>query len=476
MILNSFPFVLFIIPVFFLYWLVDQKHKWIVLLLSSYVFYAFSSLKYLILLLITTAVSYFLAKLIHDAPKENKSKLLAFGIAVCLIPLFTFKYLDFSIDIVNSLFRKDYHFYNLLLPLGISFYTFEAISFLVDTAKGYGYTLNGHFGHYATYLAFFPTVTSGPIERYNRISEQFEQDKQFNYDEATYGLKLIAYGLFKKIVIADGIAKYITPVFNTVNVVYGFALIVIVVLYPFQIYADFSGYSDMARGIAKLFGIDLSINFDSPYLSTSFKEFWSKWHISLSTWLKDYIYIPLGGNRKGRFRKYLNLIMTFLVSGLWHGANITFVLWGLIHGLLQVLEDVFSIKSVKKQFSIKWFIRFFFFFVLVTLTWIPFRANNVHDLTHIININNILYGISEGFIKYVNTGLDLFLFGKKIIILLLFVLFSYFVDYFVSKGTNVLQLTNRLHPLLRWTIYVVFTLVIIYFSEKGTAEFIYIAF
>lgn len=331
MLFNSLSFAVFLPIVFGLYWGIPQKYRWIVLFVSSCYFYMSWNVKYIVLIMFTTCVSYISALLIKKY--ESKKKLLmCVTLIACLGTLFFFKYFNFIIESFSEVFcffAIPLHPITLkfMLPVGISFYTFQTLSYVIDVYRG-ELEAEPHFGKYATFITFFPQLVAGPIERAKNLLPQICGEHKFDYVQATYGLKLMAWGFFKKLVIADNLAVSVDLIYNDIYAYSGFALIVATVFFAFQIYCDFSGYSDIAIGVAKLFGINLMSNFQSPYFSSTIKEFWSRWHISLSTWFRDYVYIPLGGNRKGRCRKYINLIITFMVSGIWHGANWTFVLWG----------------------------------------------------------------------------------------------------------------------------------------------------
>ena len=324
-------------------------------MLASYFFYMCSGPKYGLLIFSVTLVSYLSGLVIEKCSKKaQKLSALVVTVLVCMGILFFFKYFNFFSGIANSIMqllgiRQDPFVLNVVLPVGISFYTFQTMSYVIDVYRGVT-KAEHHFGKYAAFVSFFPQLVAGPIERSNNLLPQINNDHVFDYEKAMHGVKLMLWGYYKKLVIADVLSEYVQKVFNDPHSFSGFALIIASVFFSLQIYCDFSGYSDIALGTAKLFGIDLMINFRSPYFSKSIKEFWSRWHISLSTWFRDYVYIPLGGNRVGKIRHYMNLMITFLVSGLWHGANWTFIVWGGIHGLIQVLETaILGKKEIKNN-------------------------------------------------------------------------------------------------------------------------------
>lgn len=387
MLFNSWQYAVFLPVVLALYWALPQKRRWVLLLVASYIFYMSWSAKLMALILTTTATSYAAALLISRAKTQSRKKLwLTLGVGISLAMLFVFKYLNFAVGLCASVlsFLHIPAFVpslNLLLPVGISFYTFQTLSYVIDVYRG-ALPAEKHFGIYALYVSFFPQLVAGPIERAVNLLPQFHVEHKPNADEWAHGLRLIAWGLFKKVAIADFIGVYVDAAYNDINACGPMAYVVATALFAVQIYCDFSGYSDVAIGSAKLLGFKLMENFNAPYFARSIKEFWRRWHISLSTWFSDYVYIPLGGSRVSVSRHLANLVITFLLSGLWHGAKLTFVLWGLCHGLLLCL-DVFLLpkreKWLKNAPRLKAFIETAVTLVLVVLLWIPFRANSLSD-------------------------------------------------------------------------------------------------
>lgn len=340
---NSLQFAIFLPIVFAMYWLLPHKYRWMFLLGASYYFYMSWNVKYVFLILLTTGVTYLAALLIESTESRNRRKVyLTLAAVICFGVLVIFKYLNFLLKSVNdltSLLAIPLHpvTMKLMLPVGISFYTFQTISYVLDVYYG-KVKAERNFGIYATFISFFPQLVAGPIERTDHLLPQIREEHTFSYEEGIDGLRIMLWGFFKKILIADVAAAYVDQVYADVTGYQGFDLLVVIFLFTIQIYCDFSGYSDIAQGTAKLFGIQLMQNFRSPYLSSSIQEFWRRWHISLSQWFRDYVYIPLGGSRCSTLRKYRNVMITFLLSGLWHGADWSFVLWGGLHGLLQILE------------------------------------------------------------------------------------------------------------------------------------------
>ena len=385
---NSLAYAIFLPIVFLSYWLLPHKYRWLLLLISSYFFYMSWNPKYVILILLTTVVSYCAALLLDKQDnKTTRKEILIITLFVCLGVLFFFKYFNFALVSVTAFFELfSIHLHpvtlNLLLPVGISFYTFQTLSYVIDVYKG-KVKPEKHFGIFATFISFFPQLVAGPIERTNNLLPQITSEKEFNYDLAMQGARQMLWGFFKKIAVADVVAVYVDAAYGNLLQCTGLDLLFAIFFFTVQIYCDFSGYSDIAIGTAKLYGINLMANFESPYFATSVKEFWSRWHISLSTWFRDYVYIPLGGSRRSKIRNYINVMITFLISGLWHGANWTFVLWGGIHGLAQVIEKMFGLD--KKDLGrvgnvVSWFV----VFVFCNLAWVFFRADSFSTALYVI--------------------------------------------------------------------------------------------
>ena len=343
MLFNSFEYAIFLIIIFMIYWLSPKKFRCTVLMVSSFVFYGFWSIKYFLLFFSEIFTTYLIGVILSSRKiKQKKFRqqiFLFLGIGISVSVLILFKYYDFLVSILNSILQsyknaKTFGLLNLILPVGISFYTFQCIGYMVDVYRG-KVKVEKNFIQYAAFISFFPQLVAGPIERAEYLLPQIKTRHIFSYSQAVYGLKLMAWGYFKKIIIADTLAITVDKMWADMRSFAGLPLIIGAFFFSIQIYCDFSGYSDIARGSAKLLGIELSENFKSPYLSQSVKEFWGRWHISLSSWLRDYVYIPLGGNRKGDIRYIRNIMVTFFISGLWHGADWTFLAWG--GGYLEVL-------------------------------------------------------------------------------------------------------------------------------------------
>lgn len=481
MLFNSFSFAVFLPVVFIVYWLLPHNTRWIFILAASYYFYMSWNAKYVFLILFTTVISYVAAILLEKTKSKRNKKWILVGTAVaCLGVLFFFKYFNFvsqSAAAVLRLFTIQMNpvLLDVLLPVGISFYTFQTLSYVIDVYRG-GVEAEHHFGYYATFISFFPQLVAGPIERTNNLLPQIKMEHKFDYDQATYGLKLMAWGYFKKIVIADTLSQFVSKVYDSPQGFSGFALILATVFFTLQIYCDFSGYSDIAIGTAKLLGINLMTNFMSPYFSQSIKEFWSRWHISLSTWFRDYVYIPLGGNRVGKIGHAVNILITFLVSGLWHGANWTFVIWGGIHGLGQVVENAIVPKNVIKETSkgIVWVIRVVLVFAFASFAWIFFVSNSLGDAAYVIS--HMFAGITSP-ISYLHDGFADVGMGKEALLkesIMILILAIY--DY-VSLSGDVIDKISKKKTVIRWLIYICLGLMVVFLSQKGVAaEFVYFQF
>jgi D-alanyl-lipoteichoic acid acyltransferase DltB (MBOAT superfamily) len=347
---------------------------------------------------------------------------------------------------------------------------------VIDVYRG-NVAAEHHFGYYAAFISFFPQLVAGPIERTSNLLPQIKEKQKFDYAQATYGLKLMAWGYFKKIVVADTLSRYVSTVYDAPQQFKGFALVIATLFFSIQIYCDFSGYSDIAIGTAKLLGINLMTNFKSPYFSQSIKEFWSRWHISLSTWFRDYVYIPLGGNRVGKVRHAFNLIVTFLLSGIWHGANITFVVWGLLHGFAQVLENVFIPKKYEKNKigGVLGWLRIAIVFAFCTFAWIFFVSNSCSDAVYVIT--HAFAGISNP-AQYIRKGINVLHLGlhkKEFLVAGLLILTVGAYD-FASLKIDVIEWIGKRNIIVRWICYVILLYAIILLSQIGDSTFIYFQF
>jgi len=362
-----------------------------ILLGASYLFLGLSDWLFCLLLLLLTLVTYFCAIGIE---KKNQPKLfMLIGVICPLVMLGVFKYANFFLSSFEKVFGKeDLVTLNLILPLGISFFTFSAISYVVDVYRK-KHSASNDFVKVALYISFFPKLIAGPIMRASEFLPQLDEDRTVSFKNIEVGLQIFIFGLFKKVVLADHLAVFVNEVFATPVAFSSQTVVLAAVSYSLQIYFDFSGYTDMAIGIAKSLGYDLCKNFNLPYISRNVTEFWKRWHISLSSWLQDYLYIPLGGNRKGEIRTYLNLLLTMILGGLWHGANWTFILWGGMHGLGLCIHKVFmkwrKDKIYKPSLLIK-IMSILFTFIFVTICWVFFRAPDIQTAFTITGVRQLI--------------------------------------------------------------------------------------
>lgn len=479
MLFNSFAYIFFLPVVFVLYWLLPHKYRWFLLLAASCYFYMSWNPKYIFLILGVTAISYCSALALEKSGSKGKKIILLFTAVACLGTLFLFKYFNFFLEnLCRSLelfsIRLNPVTLRLILPVGISFYTFQALSYVIDVYRG-DIRAERHFGYYAAFITFFPQLVAGPIERTSHLLPQIKSPKSFEEPKAMDGLKMILWGYFKKMVVADTLALYVDKIYGGLESYNGLTLAIAAFFFVLQIYCDFSGYSSIAIGTSKLMGIDLTTNFASPYFSTSIKEFWRRWHISLSSWFRDYVYIPLGGSRCHAWKRNRNLFLTFLLSGFWHGADWTFLVWGGLHGIAQILENTFhkpieKIKQHKAGLFISWLVVFAFW----NFTMIFFRASNIGDalyvLTHMLNgISSPMEYIHNG---YYFLGIDKFQF--LYLIFLIFILSASDYSFYKKCSFDLLHTKSKA---VEWGLYIALGVIVVLFSQKGVAaEFVYFQF
>jgi D-alanyl-lipoteichoic acid acyltransferase DltB (MBOAT superfamily) len=416
---NSWEFLLFYPVVALLYFVLPKRAKWIMLLIASYFFYMCYQAELVFLILGTTLISWLASNVIEKSEKKSVRKLwLTVTLVVCLGVLFFYKYFNFLSGSVTGLIAlfggtPDPVTLNLILPVGVSFYTFQTLSYVIDVYRG-DIKTERNFFFYALFVSFFPQLVAGPIERPGNLIPQLAEPKKWNSENAIKGAKHMIVGFVKKVAVADILSLYVNSIYNDVGNATGLGVIIATVLFAVQIYCDFSGYTDIAIGCARIMGIRLMKNFDHPYTATTIKGFWARWHISLSTWFKDYLYFPLGGSRCAKWRHLMNLMIVFLVSGLWHGAAWTYVIWGAIHGLYQIIGQL-TIKSRNKLITaiglketsplVVWGRRVGVF-VLVCFSWLFFRANSMADA--ITLIRTLFTGWGTGISQSLNLmGLDL---------------------------------------------------------------------
>jgi alginate O-acetyltransferase complex protein AlgI len=485
MLFNSLNFIAFYTVVLFLFYILSPKYRWLLLLAASYYFYACWKIEYAAILLSTTLITYITA---FPIQKGSKKKLYLFlSIVLNLGHLFYFKYLSFFLNNGNAALQKFNLIYNspsfkILIPVGISFYIFKAISYSIDVYRGVTKP-EKHFGIFALYVSFFPELFAGPIDRASRLLPQFKGTKKLNFELFKNGMMLMLWGYYKKVVIADRLAPIVDRVFDNPLYYNGFTFTIATLLFAIQIYCDFSGYTDIASGVSRTMGIDLSDNFNRPYSSESIIEFWKRWHISLSYWLRDYVYIPLGGNRVSKFRWYWNLFITFLICGFWHGAQLTFIIWGCIHGIYAIIshstkairQKIIAIIHIYKFPLVHKFFRISITFLYVCFAWIFFRAHTISDAFQIIRSLpsgwDTLLHVQKLYDFVHSIGLDIY--ELLIISISIFILFTvHTIEVHIS--------TERMFegkPLaVRWILYYVIIFYIVIFGKLNQNIFIYFQF
>ena len=484
MLFNSIEFALFLPIVFLIYWAIGYAHIYDILklrlqnafvVLASYVFYGWWNWRFLLLIAFTSFCSWGSGLLIakSSTPKAAKAWTAA-NIVLNLAILAVFKYYDFFVREFGQLFgiSTDSLLLKIILPVGISFYTFQALSYSIDVYRKKIEPTRDIVAFFA-YVAFFPQLVAGPIERATNLLPQFQTNRKFNYDQAVDGMRQILWGLFKKIVVADNCATYVDQVWSTYDTQTGSTLLLAAILFTFQIYGDFSGYSDIAIGTAKLFGFKLMRNFNNPYFSRDIAEFWRRWHISLTTWFRDYVYIPLGGSRVGKWKIVRNTFVIFLLSGFWHGANWTFIAWGAYHALL-FLPLILLGKNRKYTNQVAegrllptWreTLQMLVTFCLVVFGWIIFRAPGMPSCLHYFQgiCNSSLFS----FPWLINKK-----FGFTIVFSLSIMLV---IEWFQRNKEHGLDIGN-LHPIMRYCIIIAIFELIIFFLPATPSQFIYFQF
>ena len=405
MLFNSFRFLIFFPAAVCSYYILPSKIRHLWLLFLSYFFYMCWNAKYALLLLTSTVITYLSGRLLdrvgRSSRPESAKRLLGKGIVAGsflsnLGILFYFKYINFALELLSQLMgllhiQLNVPVFDIILPVGISFYTFQALSYTMDVYRGEIYAERNFF-RYALFVSFFPQLVAGPIERSKNLLRQLAVPQPFDFEKARDGFLLMLWGYFLKVVIADRIALFVDRVYMDYQTFGGCFIVVATMLFAVQIYCDFAGYSTIAMGAAKILGIQLMENFDAPYLSLTVADFWRRWHISLTSWFKDYLYIPLGGSRKGKMRKYLNKLIVFLVSGLWHGADLSFVIWGGLNGLYQIIGEALQpvrdravrLLHLKRDSIGHKAAKGLMTFILVDFAWIFFRADGYREAFSVI--------------------------------------------------------------------------------------------
>lgn len=489
MMFNSLKFLIFFPIVTLVYFLIPQRVKYLWLLAASYYFYMCWNPEYAVLIALSTAITWLSGIFISKGKTPLSRKLtVAASFTVNLAILFYFKYFYFTMDNINAV-RGLLHMsaltpkFDVILPVGISFYTFQALSYTADVYRGDVEPEKNPL-KYALFVSFFPQLVAGPIERSKNLLSQVNAEHHFDYLRVRNGLLVMLWGFFLKLVIADRAAIIVNTVYDNPQNFTGIQLALATICFAVQIYCDFDSYSTIAKGAARVMGFELMDNFKQPYFSTSIAEFWRNWHISLSTWFKDYLYIPLGGNRKGNIRKYFNLMVVFLVSGLWHGASWNFVIWGAVHGAYQVIGGisknlrrfVCAVLGINRQTpQYKWFQRMVTF-VLVTFGWIFFRSSGLSQSLSVIKsifTDFAPWSLYGGGLT--NMGLDI----ANIAVLIISIGILFLVSLAKTRGKTVVNLEN-MHVFARWPMYFALLFAVLIFGIYGpqfaAAQFIYFQF
>lgn len=492
---TSIQFLVFFPVVVLIYFGVKQKYRWMWLLFTNYYFYMSWNPQYAIILGLITLITYTSGLLINQANKigdEKRSlrfkKLGVFlSFSISLLILFFFKYFNFFTDVIIRIFSSAHIFiklptYDILLPVGISFYTFQALSYTMDVYRK-DVQAEANLGRYALYVSFFPQLVAGPIEKSKNFLYQFKEYHTFDYTRVKNGLLLMLWGFFQKLVIADRLGQLVNTVYNNPSNYKGFEIVIATFFYAFQIYCDFSSYTDIARGAAQILGFRLSRNFERPYFSKSVKEFWRRWHMSLTGWFKDYLYIPLGGNRCSKLRNYFNIMVVFIISGLWHGAAINFIIWGTLHGIYLVLGDLLKpIKSKfikvfkldKKAFSYK-LVQIIATFIMVDFAWIFFRAGTFTIALTLIK--NMVYFNPRVFFdgSIFKLGLD-----SKDFVVALLCLGIVIIENLTQRSRSLRSELAHQTIAIRWSVYFAAIVIILIFGMYGPGynhqQFIYSQF
>ncbi len=494
MLFNSLQFLLFFPIVTIIYFLLPFRFRWLHLLIASCIFYMAFIPIYIVILFATIIVDYIAGMMIENSKGKRRKLFLIASIVANVGVLAVFKYYNFFAANIDTLLSSMHitttsvPLLKILLPIGLSFHTFQAMSYTIEVYRG-NQKAERHFGIYALYVMFYPQLVAGPIERPQNVIHQFHEEKFFNYDNAVSGLRLMMWGMLKKVVIADRLTELTDPVFNNPHTYPAITLALATVFFAIQIYCDFSGYSDIALGTARVMGFKLMKNFNRPYSSKSISEFWSRWHISLSTWFRDYLYISLGGNRVSVPRWFFNLFFVFLVSGFWHGANWTFIVWGALHGvylIAAILIEKAKVKLVgpsntKAKSGLLNVVNITVTFVLVSAAWVFFRANTVPDAIYIIK--QLPYALSDGFrilktrnAEFMNIwDINEFLTIKRLAFAFLLIFLLQFIE-FAQYKFNIVRMLYTKPVYVRWFTYYSIIYVIITYGVFKNHQFIYFQF
>jgi len=492
---NSIEFLIFFPIVTILYFLLPHKWRWLLLLLASCMFYMAFIPVYIFVLFATIIVDYSAGLLMERSIGRRRQIYLVVSIVFTIAILFVFKYFNFfntNIALIANFFHWNYPIeaLKIILPIGLSFHTFQSMSYVIEVYRG-KQKVERNFGIYALYVMFYPQLVAGPIERPQNLLHQFYEPHYFEYQRAIDSLKLMIWGLFKKVVIADRLAILVNHIYGNPSGYTGIPLIVATLFFAIQIYCDFSGYSDIAIGSAQFMGFKLMDNFNRPYFSKSIAEFWKRWHISLSTWFRDYLYIPLGGNRVSNHRWYYNLFITFLISGLWHGANWTYIIWGALNGFYlifgiwteKIREKAADLIGLSRYPLIYKYTKVAITFSLVCFAWIFFRASNVFDALYIIShilsgtaetIRNMIsgdYAVARSLLVGKGLGLPIneILLGSLFTALLI-------AFHYIQRHGSIRHMLSEKPIYFRWAAYYLIVITILVFGVFNKSQFIYFQF
>ena len=480
MLFNSIAFLFFFPFTVLLYFVIPKRFQYIWLLIVSYGFYLSQGGAAVVFLLYSTVLTWITGDIIYKSKKRVKRITLFISLLLNLLPLLVFKYSNFFLELI-----KNEKSFNLLLPAGISFYTLQSMTYVIDCYRDKLEPEKNLF-RYALFVSFFPCILSGPIERAGNMLPQINaREHGFDPIRVKEGLFTMLWGYFIKLVIVSRLEILTDLVYTKYAVLSGTAVLIGVIAYSIQIYCDFAGYSFIALGAARILGYNIICNFKQPYLATSIQDFWRRWHISLSTWFRDYLYIPLGGNRKGKMRQYFNLLIVFTVSGLWHGANLTFIVWGLLYGIYQVLGNMVKpVREKAEAFLAGWgdgsvikmyqALRIIITYVIITLTWIPFRSTTLSQAVNVLRgifRDNRLSYLFDGTVAELGLGVNNLLFVIASIIIVAV------VDMLCErKGCEIYHLFDNTRASFRWCFYYIVIVCILFSANLSTQEFLYQSF
>jgi D-alanyl-lipoteichoic acid acyltransferase DltB (MBOAT superfamily) len=480
--LVSFGFLCFVLLVVVLYYAMPMKLRPPLLLLLSLAFYLYAGINYIFFLLFTVLSTFYGARLLQGTEKHRKA-ILATVLTANLAVLAVVKYLPFSMSLLEAALGVELPGLSMIVPLGISFYTLQAMAYIIDVSRG-KIQPEKSLWRYGLFMSFFPIIMQGPISRYDQLSQQLSNPHKLEYTNLKFGAQLMLWGYFKKLVIADRAGIAVNQVFNNYADYHGLVIFLVSFLYLLELYADFSGCVDICRGISKMLGIELMDNFRHPFFSVSVQDFWRRWHISLSSWLRDYLYIPLGGNRKGAFRKQLNTLIVFTVSGLWHGAGLNYIFWGALHGIFLIIGSLTravrqrfwqAVHVSEDSFGLR-LLRIILTWPLVVFAFLFFRANGLSAGLHMavsMFSGFSLSQLTDG--SLLNLGLDM-----ANIIVLLSALLVLLIVSIMQEHCSVRQLIARQRLPIRWGIYLIGLMAVLIFGQYGpgysSAQFIYMNF